>query len=125
YRERAHRQRGGQFTAVSLQLAFDPRAGERSRGGVGPTRTAQRARARRRPCGCGATQSQHDRKRACAQSPHRDRSPVASPGRSTMKRVLLAFLNRPLFVALGVAAAAVLIWFVGPLLVVGGFYPLV
>ena len=41
-----------------------------------------------------------------------------------MKRVLLAFLNRPLFVGIGVAAAATLVWFVGPLLVVGDVHPL-
>jgi len=41
-----------------------------------------------------------------------------------MKRILLAFLNRPLFVAIGVAAAAILIWFVGPLLSFGDTHPL-
>ena len=41
-----------------------------------------------------------------------------------MKGMLQGFLNRPLFVAIGVAAAAVLVWFVGPLLVVGETHPL-
>src|SRR5215831_12812750 len=41
-----------------------------------------------------------------------------------MKRILLAFLNRPLFVAIGVAAAAILVWFVGPLLSFGDVRPL-
>jgi type VI secretion system protein ImpL len=41
-----------------------------------------------------------------------------------MKRLLLALLNRPVFAAIGVAAASVLIWFVGPLLTVGEFQPL-
>ncbi|HTT11600.1 MAG TPA: type VI secretion system membrane subunit TssM [Burkholderiaceae bacterium] len=41
-----------------------------------------------------------------------------------MKRVLLAFLNRPLFAVVGVAAAAVLVWFVGPLLTLGAAQPL-
>jgi type VI secretion system protein ImpL len=41
-----------------------------------------------------------------------------------MKRALLALVNRPLFAAIGLAAASVLVWFVGPLLVVGGVAPL-
>ena len=40
-----------------------------------------------------------------------------------MKRAVLAFFNRPLFVALGVAAAGVLIWFASPLLAIGGIHP--
>ncbi|HYS12676.1 MAG TPA: type VI secretion system membrane subunit TssM, partial [Burkholderiaceae bacterium] len=41
-----------------------------------------------------------------------------------MKRVLLAIMNRPLFVAIGVAAAAILVWFVGPLFALGDAHPL-
>jgi type VI secretion system protein ImpL len=41
-----------------------------------------------------------------------------------MKRIVLAIVNRPLFAGLGVAAAAVLVWFVGPLVAIGETRPL-
>lgn len=41
-----------------------------------------------------------------------------------MKRLVRSVLNRPLFAAIGVAAAAVLVWFVGPLVAIGETHPL-
>ncbi len=41
-----------------------------------------------------------------------------------MAGVVRTLVNRPLFVAIGVACAAVLVWFVGPLLAVAGVQPL-
>src|SRR5262249_33055542 len=107
-----------------VELAPHTRARACRRDGADPTRLACGTRPLRRTCRRRSARTQHDSYRACTQSARRDPSATAATGCSAMKRVLLAFLNRPLFVAIGVAAAAILIWFVGPLLSFGDTHPL-